>query len=125
MAERLNAAGFRPPRRVGPFTGQMVLGLLARLRLRGQAAHGSAVGLGQDEYRPGQLAQRLGVSRNRVRRWIESGCLNARRDENGHHIIWADADELQRLDELHSLPPTWANKARRAELKKPKQRPVQ
>jgi hypothetical protein len=47
-----------------------------------------------------------------------------RRDEDGHHIIWADADELRRLRALHRLPRIWANKTRLAELKKPKQRPA-
>ena len=56
--------------------------------------------------------------------WMRVGWLNVRRDAIGHRIIWADADELRRLQELHQLPRTWANKARLAELKKPKQRPA-
>jgi hypothetical protein len=52
------------------------------------------------------------------------GWVNVRKDDEGHRIICADADELQRLRQLHELPRTWANKARLAELKKPKQRPA-
>ncbi len=81
-------------------------------------------GLGPDEYRPMALARRLEVSRDTVRRWLRSGWLNARRDGDGHHVIWADADELQRLRELHRLPRTWANRTRLAKLKKPKPRPA-
>ena len=51
------------------------------------------------------------------------GWLTARRDAEGHHVIWADASELRRLRELHRLPRTWANKDRLAKLKKPKPRP--
>ena len=70
------------------------------------------------------LARRLGISRDTVRRWLRAGWLNVRRDEDGHHVIWADADELRRLRELHALPRTWANKTRLAKLKKPKPRPA-
>ena len=82
-----------------------------------------AVGLGRDGYRPTGLARRLGISRYTVRRWLRAGWLNVRRDADGHHVIWADADELRRLRELHQLPRTWANKSRLAELKQPKPRP--
>jgi len=47
-----------------------------------------------------------------------------RRDAAGFHVLWADADERRRLQELHRLPRIWANKARLAERKKPKQRPA-
>jgi hypothetical protein len=86
--------------------------------------HGSRVGLGRDEYRPGGLADRLGIGRDTVRRWVKVKWVNVRRDENGHAVIWADADELRRLRALHRLPRTWANKARFAELKVPKPRPA-
>ena len=52
-----------------------------------------------------------------------SGWLTARRDAEGHHVIWADASELRRLGELHRLPRDWANKRRLAELTRPKPRP--
>jgi hypothetical protein len=124
VAARLNAKGFRPPKRVNRFTGSMVLRLTSHLGLARRERHGSAVGLGRDEYRPTGLARRLGVSRDTVRRWLRAGWLNARRDADGHHVIWADADELRRLRELHQLPRTWATKARLAKLKEPKQRPA-
>jgi DNA invertase Pin-like site-specific DNA recombinase len=124
IADRLNAEGFHPPKRTGRFTGGMVLRLSAHLGLARRARHGSTTGLGPDEYRPMGLARRLGVSRDTVRRWLRVGWLNLRRDDDRHHVIWADADELCRLRELHHLPRTWENKARRAELKKPNPRPA-
>jgi excisionase family DNA binding protein len=123
MAERLNAEGFRPPKRVERFHRGMVQRLLWQLGLAHREPHGSLAGLGRDEYRPSSLARRLGVSRDTVRRWLRVGWLTAWRDADGHHVIWADASELRRLRELHRLPRTWATKGRLAELTKPKPRP--
>lgn len=124
IADRLNAEGFCPPKRTNRFTRDMVLRLTAHLGLARRQRHGSGAGLGPDEYRPMGLARRLGISRDTVRRWLRAGWLNLRQDEDGHHVIWADAGELRRLRELHDLPRTWANKARLAKLKKPKLRPA-
>jgi len=124
VAERLNAEGFRPPKRTTRFTPDMVLRLVGQLGLGRREPHGSRVGLGRDEYRPGGLADRLGINRDTVRRWVKVKWVSVRRDENGHAVIWADADELKRLRALHRLPRTWANKARFAELKVPKPRPA-
>ncbi len=124
IADRLNAEGFRPPKRTARFSGEMVRRLTAHLGLARRARHGSAAGLGPDEYRPMGLARRLGISRDTVRRWLRAGWVTARRDEDGHRVIWADASELRRLQELHQLPRTWANKARLKKLKKPKPRPA-
>jgi DNA invertase Pin-like site-specific DNA recombinase len=124
MAARLNAEGFRPPKRVARFTADMAGRLLSQLGLQRRPPHGSTVGLGPDEYRPAGLARRVGLCRDTVRRWLRAGWLTVRRDADGHHVIWADADELRRLRELHDLPRTWANKTRLAELKKPKPRPA-
>jgi hypothetical protein len=122
MAERLNAEGSRPPKRAERFTRGMVQRLLWHLGLA-RAPYGSPAGLGRDEYRPSSLARRLGVSRDAVRRWVRVGWVTARRDAEGHHVIWADAPELRRLRELRRLPRTWANKGRPAELTRPKPRP--
>jgi len=127
IAEHLNAEGFRPPKRTDHFTSAMVLRLTNQLGLTRRPRPGSAVGLGPDEYRPAGLARKLSVQRDTIRRWMRVGWVNLRKDEAGHHILWADADELRRLRrlrQLHQLPRTWANKARLAELKKPKQRPA-
>jgi hypothetical protein len=124
IAERLNDEGFRPPKRTRRFTPDMVLRLVGQLGLNRREPHGSRVGLGADEYRPGSLARRLDINRDTVRRWVKVKWVNVRRDENAHHVIWADAEELGRLRTLHQLPRTWANKARFEELKKPKPRPA-
>jgi hypothetical protein len=85
--------------------------------------HGDRSGLTEDEYRPSGLARRLGIALDTVRRWIRAGWVTSGRDAAGHHVIWADAPELTRLQELHALPRTWAIRGRLAELSRPKPRP--
>lgn len=123
MAEQLNAAGFRPPKRASRFTGAMVSRRLERLEIKSRERLGSEVGLGPNEWRPGALARHLGVPRDTVEKWRSKGWLHARRDADGYCVLWADADEIARLRELHALPRTWATKDRRQQLTKPKRRP--
>ena len=123
IAESLNAEGFRPPKRAKHFTREMVRRLLWHGKLARRQPHGSPAGLGADEYRPGSLADRLGISRDTVRSWLRLGWVTARRDAEGHHILWADASELARLGELHQLKRGWETKARFAELTRPKSWP--
>jgi hypothetical protein len=123
IAGRLNAEGFRPPKRAGRFTGEMVRRLTAHLGLARRERHGSVTGLGPDEYRPMGLARRLGVSRDTVRGWVRHGWVTTRTDADGHHVLWADADELRRLGQLPGLRPSWANKERLAALRRPKPKP--
>jgi hypothetical protein len=124
IAAQLNADGFRPPKRATRFTRGMVLRLIGRLGLSRRQPHGSPVGLGPNEYRPAGLAERLAIHRDTVRRWIRVGWVHVRRDENGHHVIWADAGELRRLRELRQLPRDWVNRARLAQLIVPGPRPA-
>jgi hypothetical protein len=124
MARTLNAEGFRPARRAQGFKGAMVLRLRQQWGLSGGSRHGSKEGLGKQEYRPGGLAKKLGVPLDTIKRWLRRGWVNVRQDERGHHIVWADADELRRLRQLHRLGPSAANRERLAALTKPKQRPT-
>jgi hypothetical protein len=123
IAERLNAAGFRPPKRTSRFTGSMVRGLLERLGLPGRERLGSQVGLSSNEWRPGALARHLAIPRDTITKWRSKGWLHSHRDADGYWILWADAGEIARLRELHALPRTWANKSRFKQLIKPKRRP--
>jgi hypothetical protein len=103
IADKLNDDGFRPPARGAKFTAATVLRLMRRLKLGRKKRHGSQAGLAKHEYRPAKLAQRLGLSRDTLKRWIRAGWVNARKDEEGHSILWADAGELRRRRELAAL----------------------
>src|SRR5262249_24000632 len=118
IAERLNAEGFRPPKRTDRFNKVMVCRLQVQLGLRHRERLGSRVGLQADEWRVGELARHLGVPRDTIRRWQRVGWLQSYRDENGYWVLWADAEEVARLRALHGLPRTWENKGRLAELQK-------
>lgn len=122
IAERLNAAGFRPPKRATRFNGSMVRKLLGRLGLPGRERLGSVKGLGPHEWRPGGLARHLGIPPETLYKWRNKGWVQACLDDDGQWVLWADESELARLRELHALPRTWANKARLKQLIKPKRR---
>lgn len=124
IAERLNADGFQPPKRTSKFTASMIARLTSHLGFSRRQRPGSMSDLAADEYRPIGLARHLALSRDTIRRWMRAGWLNARREAEGHHILWADAEELKRLRELSALPRTRANKPRLAVLKQPKRRPM-
>jgi DNA invertase Pin-like site-specific DNA recombinase len=123
IAERLNAEGFRPPKRVEQFCDKMVYRLQVRLGLPRRAPMGSRVGLQANEWRVGELARHLGVRRDTVERWQQAGWLHAYRDADGYWTFWADAGEVARLRALHALPRTQANRTRLAKLRKPKPLP--
>jgi DNA invertase Pin-like site-specific DNA recombinase len=125
IAETLNRENFRPPKRTDRFTQAMVQRLLGQLGVERRKRHGSTQGLGQDEYRPGSLARRLSIKRDTVVSWMRKGWVNIRRDEEDHRIIWADQEELDRLQQLDKTPRIWANKERLAELRRPKKRPAE
>ena len=71
----------------------------------------------------GRAGTSPGRAGDTVRYWLRVGWVHSRRDDHGYGIIWADADEIVRLRELQALPRVWENKARLAELTKPKPRP--
>lgn len=123
VAERLNTEGFRPPKRAERFKAAMVQRLVTVLDLPGRGKLGSREGLGDDEYRPGELAGRLGMKRERLRRWMREGWVVVEKDRTGHCLIWADAEELERLEALRDLRLTWETRKRHNELKKPRERP--
>jgi hypothetical protein len=124
IAARLNAEGLRPPRRAERFTAWMVRRLAACLGVPRRPCYGSQEGLGPGEFRPMTLARQLGVSRDTIRRWLRYGWLSTRLDADGHHIIWADDDEMGRLRELRRLLREGARGRRLEKLKEPKPFPA-
>jgi hypothetical protein len=80
IAERLNAEGFRPPRRADRFSAPIVLKLAARLGIPRRERYGTQTGLGPNEFRPMGLSRLLGVPRDTVQAWLRSGWLTVRPD---------------------------------------------
>jgi hypothetical protein len=115
IAERLNEEGFRPPKRREQFGAQGVRDLLVRLRLC--SVHRSAAycqpKLKKHEWWVPDLADRLGMPRVTLSHWIYRGWVKARQLDGaqGRWIVWADAKELKRLEQLRNRPPGyWSRK---------------
>lgn len=102
IAEALNAAGFRTPRRRGRFTRERVHELFRRLGLNcGRALDPQ---LAAEEQWLSDLAERVGASALTARRWIARGWVHARRVTGRRGwVVWADAGEVQRLRALVAL----------------------
>ena len=96
VADHLNHEGFHPTGRRTTFSAMTVRQLLSRWQLSGERHE--AVTLGRDEWWLNDLARVLTVSAATVRRWIARRWVHCRRSpQHGYHLLWADADELERL----------------------------
>jgi hypothetical protein len=114
IAERLQAEGYRPARHSARLGLAQVTELQRRLglrpcrpRIRGRAA------VGPPEWWASDLADRLGLSRSSMQRWIRLGWVRARHEDGRlqRWIVWADEAELARLTQLQQR--CVAEKARR------------
>jgi DNA invertase Pin-like site-specific DNA recombinase len=96
IAERLNAEGFHTTNRRSPFGAQRVRQLLQSWGLS-DVLDDERV-LGPDEWRLKDLAGKLSIHVEKLRRWIRLGWVRARRPRAfWSYIVWADAEELKRL----------------------------
>jgi DNA invertase Pin-like site-specific DNA recombinase len=99
IAARLNAEGFTPPHRRGPYTKAVVHQLLTRHGLRDVKPEAAA--LARHEWWVSDLADALGLSPAKVRRWIRLGWVQGRQvPGQGQWVAWADGAELRRLRKL-------------------------
>lgn len=104
IAERLNAEGFRPPKRRERFGAQGVLALLQRLGVLTKHSHGPPrPGLGAHEWGLRELAQAIEMPDITLYNWVGRGWVVARREEAPPHrwILWADEAEIERLRRRH------------------------
>jgi DNA invertase Pin-like site-specific DNA recombinase len=124
VAERLNAEGFRPPKRAALFTSGMVARLLAKKRRRGPRPHADGQELGPHEWRLSDLARQLEMPPGTLHRWIRAGWVHARKlpTAGGPWAVWADADELDRMTRLRHGPRGGSDERVWAELTTPKAR---
>jgi DNA invertase Pin-like site-specific DNA recombinase len=99
IAEQLHEEGFVPPRRRNPFSVGSLAAIMERLGLVGELFRNDLLGL--DEWWIRDLAAKLKVRAGRVHYWTTQGWIHSRKTPSGKHwIVWADKDELQRLEQL-------------------------
>ncbi len=106
IAERLNAAGYRPARG-GAFGVQAVHDLRRRLQLSGTHPRArSRAELGPDEWWCAELGQTLGLPKGTLQHWIRRGWVQAHQETGGlqRWIVWADSAERERLHQLGQRP---------------------
>jgi len=126
IAEQLNAEGWRPPKRRTTFNPAMVQHLRWRCGPHGLRPRSMSDGLlGKDEWWFIDLARKVGLPHPTLYSWLRRGWVHARQlpGPQGHWILWADADELERLTRLRSGNRNWYNQPQAAELRTPKPRP--
>ena len=109
IAERINAEGFRPPKRRQRFSAQSINDLLRRqglLRYPGRTGHPPDEHLGEHEWRLPDLAAALDMPQVTLHTWVHRGWVQGRRDDTPQHawILHADPDELDRLRERRQRP---------------------
>ena len=121
IALRLNAEGFVPPRRRGIFTAGGIGALVRDLGLVGELFRDDLVGKG--EWWIPNLARKLDVIPQKIHYWVRQGWIHSRRTPSGKHlIVWADREELRRLQQLAKGKSSWMA-ARHPGLVIPKRRP--
>jgi DNA invertase Pin-like site-specific DNA recombinase len=100
IAAQLNAEGFSPPKRRGPFTVPQVSQLLKRRGLNSNERSNNEL-LSKDEWWLTGLARELKMSHLKLRYWAARGWVHGRRTPvQGLWILWADKDERRRLRKL-------------------------
>jgi hypothetical protein len=103
IAERLNAAGYRPTRGQA-FGTQAVHDLRRRLGLTGhRPCPRPRTELAPDEWWATDLGRALGLPKNTLQHWIRCGRVRARQEPTGlrRWIVRADAAAQARLRQLH------------------------
>jgi hypothetical protein len=107
IAARLNAEGYRPPKRREQFGRQGVQELLRDLGVRAPKprAH-PRDGLGADEWWVAELAQVLGMPLATLQGWIRRGWVRGWQQAQPPRrwVVWADEAEIARLRERHQRP---------------------
>jgi DNA invertase Pin-like site-specific DNA recombinase len=99
LAAQLTREGYRTPRTQKGYTSTSVRQLLSRRGLTGGA-------IGREQLESGEwwlpdLAQKLGITYNRLRGWVLEGKVRARRVvPEGPWVVWADSREQRRLRKL-------------------------
>jgi DNA invertase Pin-like site-specific DNA recombinase len=126
VAEQLNQEGFHPPKRSARFTSATLTRLLAQRGRTGPRPRVVAAAgiLHEHEWLLSDLARKLEMPQATLHRWIRVGWVGARKlpTPGGHWVIWADADEQERMNRIRTCPRGWSDEQVFSRLIKPKAR---
>jgi len=115
IAERLNAEGYRPPKRRETFGPEGVGNLMHRLGLCDRRSRSKdRTGLAQHEWWLPELAVKLSIPEVTLYNWIRRGWIKARQQDRAPRrwIVWADDEEIRKLCERHRRPPGFYTRRR-------------
>jgi hypothetical protein len=100
IADKLNREGFRCARPGDTFAANKVRQLLSRWGLSGPRVE--QVPLGADEWWLFDLARHLSINGSVLRKWANRRWVHCRRSSGvlRWRILWADAEEIERLKRL-------------------------
>ena len=99
IAKQLNIEGFTTPSRRNVFSVGTLAPLMRQLGLKGELNRDDLVG--PNEWWIRDLATRLQTPLCKVYYWATHGWVHSRKTLRGKHwIVWADDDELKRLESL-------------------------
>jgi hypothetical protein len=107
IAERLNAGGFRPPKRIPAFTPNAVSDLLRALGIQRShiPARGNRPALAQHEWWLRDLAAHLGMPEVTLDSWVRRGWATGYLHPQARlRVVRADPAEVERLRTLHHVP---------------------
>ncbi len=124
IADALNKDGFRPVKRATKFTRNTVCQLMRRERERRGIQPKSPRDqsqLREDEWWLPDLAMHLKMPVTTMHRWRKVGWVIARKvaETGGHWAIFANAQELKRLDRLRNYQHSWKDKNKPVKLTTP------
>lgn len=127
IAEHLNAEGFHAPYATRVFRKKNV-GRLLRKYFPTERKRVSRLKqfLKPDEWLPNDLAQRIGIGKTTMHRWMELEWIHYRavpRTARPLYACWADAAEIERLTELAKTPRHWYDPPLPSRLTKPGPKP--
>ena len=113
IAQKLNAEGWRPPKRRDTYNAPMVRSLLTRMgRRTGSPKQQRVEGVERraDEWTLAEITGKLDIPQPTLYSWLRKGRLNARQVPVAGGTLWlirADGEEFVRLRELRHAPRSW------------------
>lgn len=117
IAQQLNLEHWHPAKRRQTFNGPMVASLLLRQGVCVGASHRQVPWEDRksDEWTLNEVAWQLQMPPVTVFSWLRKGWLQGRQVVRGGHrqwLVWADANELERLRACRAAPRRWARHVR-------------